>query len=81
MEDKLTEETQEAYMRAAASAREAAAKAREAAQAYDLLAEQLLAGQVVEASNTHYEATRKFAQASDAASTCEEWLTQSGDPA
>ena len=67
-------------MRAAAAAREAATKAREAAQAYDLLAEQLLASQIVEASNTHYEATRKFAHASDAASTCEEWLTQSGDP-
>jgi hypothetical protein len=80
MNDKLTEQTQEAYMRAAAAAREAATKAREAAQAYDLLAEQLLAGQIVEASNTHYEATRKFAHARDAASTCEEWLTQSGDP-
>jgi hypothetical protein len=81
MDDKLAEQIQEAYMRAAAAAREAATKAREAAQAYDLLAEQLLAGQTVEASNTHYEATQKFAQATDATSTCEEWLTQSGDPA
>jgi hypothetical protein len=80
MEDKLTEKSQEAYRRAAGAAREAALKAREAAQAYELLAEQLLAGQIVEASNTHYEATTKFAQAEDAATTCEEWLTQSAEP-
>ena len=80
MSESEAERPREAYERAAISAREAASRARDAADAYEALAEQLLAGNVEKAGDAHQKAAASFAQAAEAAQTCDDWLTKSGDP-
>lgn len=79
MNETIRAQAQEAYENAAIYARQAAARAREAALAFEALADQLLAGDYKEASETHLRAVNNFAEAGEAVAACDDWLTRSSE--